>query len=532
MPKNTTIYDLLISCPGDVLEYVSVIEECVENFNKSIGNLNNIRLETKHWSKDSYPQSGGKAQELLNNQFVRDCDAAIAIFWTKFGTPTEKYGSGTEEEIEEMLSMDKQVFMYFLEAPIIPSEHNPDQYQKVQNFKEKYQNIGLYTLVNGKDDFHKQLTNHLSLYFLQLITKKDTTDDKMRPILTIRDLDASSEDKVSLVKTNLLKSRFIKGKKDKIIENINTLNDNVLPVTKDEKLNIQEGDIKERNITYKFHNSQKTENVIDNVSIFGSEYVKVNDNLKNTVNSFAYNNDIKLHEDFWNIGNLKIRNSTYRSIFSSNGSSFVGTDEEKNYYFSLRDLYRSIEGYNQYVDYLGYIDNVDFLKLRVSNLGTKYDEDIDVKLLIPKGCLLKHDELPYPGIDIIDEVLSNGLINYAFSFKDSDSYNKYEFTKPNSPSFNHMNRSLSLSILEKSRDDQYEDNKEDYRDSLDTIFQYKIVEKSDSDVLMFNIDYLKHNTSIAFPSALMFKDIPELIEYEINSKNIPEVIKGKLILKN
>ena len=94
------------------------------------------------------------------------------------------------------------------------------------------------------------------------------------------------------------------------------------------------------------------------------------------------------------------------------------------------------------------------------------------------------------------------------------------------------NRSLSLSILEKSRDDQYEDNKEDYRDSLDTIFQYKIVEKSDSDVLMFNIDYLKHNTSIAFPSDLMFKDIPELIEYEINSKNIPEVIKGKLILKN
>ena len=34
---------------------------------------------------------------------MRDCDAAVAIFWTKFGTPTDKYGSGTEEEIEEML---------------------------------------------------------------------------------------------------------------------------------------------------------------------------------------------------------------------------------------------------------------------------------------------------------------------------------------------------------------------------------------------------------------------------------------------
>lgn len=35
--------------------------------------------------------------------------AAVAIFWTKFGTPTDKYGSGTEEEIEEMLSSNKQV---------------------------------------------------------------------------------------------------------------------------------------------------------------------------------------------------------------------------------------------------------------------------------------------------------------------------------------------------------------------------------------------------------------------------------------
>ena len=40
-------------------------------------------------STDSYPQSGDRAQEVLNKQFVRECDAAVALFWTKFGTPTE-----------------------------------------------------------------------------------------------------------------------------------------------------------------------------------------------------------------------------------------------------------------------------------------------------------------------------------------------------------------------------------------------------------------------------------------------------------
>ena len=56
------------------------------------GELNNITLVIKHWSKDSYPQSGDKPQELLNKQFVNDCDAAISNFWTRFGTPTDKYG--------------------------------------------------------------------------------------------------------------------------------------------------------------------------------------------------------------------------------------------------------------------------------------------------------------------------------------------------------------------------------------------------------------------------------------------------------
>lgn len=530
MPKTTTTYDLLISCPGDVSGYLNVINECVERFNKTIGSLNEIRLETKHWSKDSYPQSGGKPQELLNNQFVKDCDGAIAIFWTRFGTPTERYESGTEEEIEEMLSMNKQVFMYFLEAPIIPSEISSDQYQKVKDFKEKYQDRGVYAIVKDKDDFHKQLTSHLSLYFLQLITKIDTTDDKLRPILTIRDINTLSDDKFSLVKTSLLNSRFMDEKKDKIIKKISISNDSVLSVIRKEELNLQDGDFEEKDIKYKIIDSQIPDKVIEEGSILRSEYVNIDDNWKNTINSFAYNNEIKLHDDFWNTGNLKIRNSKFESIFSYNGPSFVGTDEEKNRYLSLKDLYRSIKIYNQYVEYAGYIDNINILKLMVSNLGNTYDEDIDVKLIIPKGCLLRHDELPYPGIDIIENILNGGLFELIFSIKENDIYNKYEFNKPNLPSFNQIYNPIP--ILKKSRDEQYKENKEDYRDSLDMIFQYKVIEKSDSDVLMFNIDYLKHNSSVAFPSALMLKRVPETIEYEINSKFIPEVIKGTLVLKN
>jgi hypothetical protein len=143
MPRiGITAYDLLISCPGDVVEYLDVIKESVESFNRVFGRINNIEIVTKHWSTDSYPQSGDKPQELLNKQLVRDCDAAVALFWTRFGTPTDKYASGTEEEIEEMLSAGKQVFMYFLDVPVNPSQVDMEQYKKIIDFREYMIYIG------------------------------------------------------------------------------------------------------------------------------------------------------------------------------------------------------------------------------------------------------------------------------------------------------------------------------------------------------------------------------------------------------
>ena len=57
MPKiGVTVYNLLLSCPGDVVDLKGIIDECVKNFNSHIGEINNIRVELKHWSTDSFSQ--------------------------------------------------------------------------------------------------------------------------------------------------------------------------------------------------------------------------------------------------------------------------------------------------------------------------------------------------------------------------------------------------------------------------------------------------------------------------------------------
>lgn len=198
--KGITIYDLLISCPGDVTDYLEILKESVATFNRSFGVLNNIEVVTKHWSTDSYPESGDKPQELLNKQFVRNCDAAVSIFWTRFGTETDKYDSGTEEEIEEMLLANKQVFMYFLDESINPSEVDMVQYQKVLDFRKKYEDRGVYAVVKDKNDFQRKFTNHLSLYFLKLISEEEQISNKiLKPVLTIRDIQLKLEVKRKLM---------------------------------------------------------------------------------------------------------------------------------------------------------------------------------------------------------------------------------------------------------------------------------------------------------------------------------------------
>ena len=165
MPNNIVVYDLLISCPSDVSEYVDILEREVNHFNNFWGRTNNVIIRTRHWSKDAYSEFGSYPQELLNKQIVDSSDMAIGVFWTRFGSPTESYGSGTEEEIERMISMNKQVFLYFLDKPINPSKIDHTQYKKIEQFMDKYKNKGIYFIIQDEKTLAKKFRENLELYF-------------------------------------------------------------------------------------------------------------------------------------------------------------------------------------------------------------------------------------------------------------------------------------------------------------------------------------------------------------------------------
>lgn len=172
MPQKTTTYDILISCPSDVAPYVEYIKRAVNSFNNGYGKNCNISLRTRYWKDDGFSESGGMPQDLLNKQLVDDADMGVAVFWTRFGTKTQNYGSGSEEEIEKMISDKKQMFIYFMGKAVELSEINTREIEKINRFKEKYKDRGVYYDVNNEVELEQKFRDHLERYFGRYVKKK------------------------------------------------------------------------------------------------------------------------------------------------------------------------------------------------------------------------------------------------------------------------------------------------------------------------------------------------------------------------
>lgn len=215
----------------------------------------------------------------------------------------------------------------------------------------------------------------------------------------------------------------------------------------------------------------------------------------------------------------------FNPVLGGGGSSLNGNDDEKQHYSEIKDIYWKIEELDEYREFLGIIDSYKIVELVLANDGTTYDEDIDVKLHVGKGNIVKKEELPIPGILTIDDFIEMQFTESVFKMRETDKvigYVGYPMLPPR------INYRINTPFNQPSVEEEYEDSKQKYEDSINQIFCFEIYEKDDEDVLVIHLDYLKHNTKMALPSVLVFKNVPETISYEISSKHTSEVTCGVL----
>lgn len=179
MNSITKQFKVFVASPGDVSTERNVIPKVVAEINLIISAIapeKGILLDLIRWETHVHPGLGADAQDVVNQQ-LPDYDIFIGIMWKRFGTPTSRAGSGTEEEYLRAYEKWKQdnkfpVLFYFSQKEImIPnSSAELEQLQKVVKFKEDLINKGLIWEYNNPEEFGDILRPHLVMTLSKLLS--------------------------------------------------------------------------------------------------------------------------------------------------------------------------------------------------------------------------------------------------------------------------------------------------------------------------------------------------------------------------
>jgi hypothetical protein len=180
MSYNAKVFNVMIASPGDVASERSIIRDVVYEWNAVNSQSREIVLLPVGWESHSSPEMGASPQKIINGQILDKCDILIGVFWTRLGTPTDEYSSGTVEEIERHIQSEKPAMLYFSSQPVAMDSVDLEQIKLLQDFKKSCQKRGLYESYdshsNFKEKFYRQLQLKVNEHPLFLAAQSNTTD--------------------------------------------------------------------------------------------------------------------------------------------------------------------------------------------------------------------------------------------------------------------------------------------------------------------------------------------------------------------
>jgi hypothetical protein len=201
MSYSATVYKVMIASPSDVSAERSIVRELLSEWNVVHADSKKAVLLPIGWETHSVPEMGGRPQEIINKQILKDCDLLVGVFWTRIGTATGEYASGTVEEIEEHIKAGKPTMLYFSSAPVVPESIDAEQFRALGEFKKSCQSRGLYESYADLNDFRSKLYRHLQIKLLRDAYFQQGTEDSGANVpQQVRDVPRLSKEAAFLLK--------------------------------------------------------------------------------------------------------------------------------------------------------------------------------------------------------------------------------------------------------------------------------------------------------------------------------------------
>jgi len=163
MPFDAKVFRVMIASPGDVKEVRGIIREVLAEWNAIHASSRSTVLLPLGWESHATPTMGDRPQAIINKQLLKDADLLVGVFWTRIGTSTGEYQSGTVEEIEEHIAAGKPAMLYFSDEPVPPDSVDPAQYASLRQFKDSCRPRGLYESYSEPSEFRDKFSRQLQL---------------------------------------------------------------------------------------------------------------------------------------------------------------------------------------------------------------------------------------------------------------------------------------------------------------------------------------------------------------------------------
>lgn len=214
MPRNERVIVVFVASPSDLDPERNRLEEVIRELNVTWSRLLGVRLDLVRWETHGFPGIGEDAQNMLNHELPGDYDIFVGLMWGRYGTPTGRAGSGTEEEYTRALERFRsrpgsiKIMFYFKDAPLVPSRINPDQLAKVLRFRESLGAEGsLYWSFASLDEFERLIRLHLARQIQESVNQEDRP--VMPAVVVPNQQDSASDDDLGILDLlDLVEGRF------------------------------------------------------------------------------------------------------------------------------------------------------------------------------------------------------------------------------------------------------------------------------------------------------------------------------------
>lgn len=169
MSKPVARLKLFLSSPSELEAERILISEIIEGVNRVIEDLCGVTIRLIDWRRDVIPGVGSDAQQVIHAQ-TADYDIYVGILGTRFGTPTPRAGSGTEDEFNVAYVRFRNDptsvrLLFYFRTGLTGSMLNldADQLQRVQAFRKRVGNENgvLFCDYSSPQEFLTLLRDHL-----------------------------------------------------------------------------------------------------------------------------------------------------------------------------------------------------------------------------------------------------------------------------------------------------------------------------------------------------------------------------------